>query len=648
MTAIKVIFAFYLLLFQTASILGGAGGSGKVVLNEEEFKDKVYACWLGKTIGGALGMPFEGQREMHNLTFYEPVPREPVPNDDLDIQLLWLKALEERGPKISAHILGEYWLHYVIVDWNEYGIGKKNLLLGIPPPLSGHFRNNWRDSNGAWIRSEIWACLYPGVPQLSARYAFEDACVDHGISEGTYAEVFLAVLESAAFVEREKGELLRIALSYIPKECGVAKSVRTAIDSWEKGLDWRTARARVVEASKETGWFMAPQNVGFVIIGLLYGGDDFGKAICTAVNCGDDSDCTGATVGAIWGILNGQKGIPQKWREPISERIANVAIGGFQPPATLKELTDRVVRMAKIALRAHSAPVVIHPSAHSSPSARKKLPLVDTSAIAELWKRSPYLIEYRLGGMNVSLDFQGEPFIEAGKPKFILLSLDDLNNGKEQLRIECRTKGEVSVSPHIANIRIPGKLRIGLKASKIQEEILKVEVVFISQKGKQLGKIPLTLIGKLTVYDEDFALSKYGVIASSDSELEWEKGCTKRVNDGIIAGEVDFEGKRWHSALTPHPHWVALHLPQPHLLGRVIIHFADPQGHPVDFDGEISSDGEVWETIFRVRGYGETRRFEWKAEEPILMKHFRFLIYKSSSRVWEDAAQVSEIELLPR
>jgi hypothetical protein len=88
-------------------------------------------------------------------------------------------------------------------------------------------------------------------------------------------------------------------------------------------------------------------------------------------------------------------------------------------------------------------------------------------------------------------------------------------------------------------------------------------------------------VGRISVNKNDFALAKYGVTATSDSELDWEKGCTSKVNDGIIAGENDFEGKRWHSALTIHPHWVALHLPKERELGRVIIHFADPKGHPL-------------------------------------------------------------------
>ena len=129
-------------------------GKGPVVtLSEAEFRDKVHACWLGKNIGGTVGMPVEGRREMHSFTFYEPVPEKPAANDDLDLAILWMKALSERGIRIDARVLGEYWLEYVCVDWNEYGVGKANMRDGFPPPLSGQFRNErWRDSKGAWIR----------------------------------------------------------------------------------------------------------------------------------------------------------------------------------------------------------------------------------------------------------------------------------------------------------------------------------------------------------------------------------------------------------------------------------------------------------------------------------------------------------------
>ena len=88
-----------------------------VTLNEAEFRDRVLACWQGKCVGGTLGMPVEGQHGPHQLTYYQQFKRgekvaNPAPNDDLDLQILWLKALEERG-RVDARILGEYWLKYL-------------------------------------------------------------------------------------------------------------------------------------------------------------------------------------------------------------------------------------------------------------------------------------------------------------------------------------------------------------------------------------------------------------------------------------------------------------------------------------------------------------------------------------------------------
>ena len=39
-------------------------------LNRDEFRDRVLGCWTGKNIGGTLGAPFEGIREMPELDFY--------------------------------------------------------------------------------------------------------------------------------------------------------------------------------------------------------------------------------------------------------------------------------------------------------------------------------------------------------------------------------------------------------------------------------------------------------------------------------------------------------------------------------------------------------------------------------------------------
>jgi len=436
-------------------------------LNEAEFRDKVYACWLGKNIGGTLGMPFEGRREPNDVTFYTNVRTgEPAANDDLDLQILWLKAMQDHGGKVEARILADYWLRHVPVDWNEYGVCKTNLKRGILPPLSGEFNNaQWKNSNGAWIRSEIWACLAPGSPGLAARMAREDACVDHGSAEGTYAEIFTASLESAAFVEHDRDKLIAYGLSMIPEDCRVAKAVGRAVLSKQEGRDWKGAREDVIRETDDTGWFQAPRNVAFTIIGWLFGDNDFGKSICIAINCGDDTDCTGATLGSIFGIIGGMKAIPDRWREPIGDGIRTVAIAGIPVPADLRELTDSTVAMSKRVLRMNGMPVTISEAPTAIRNA-DRLMSAGAKSVRSLWNLSPYQIDWTEPGFKVTLDYAGDPVLKPGGRRKLLVSVLNLSDQKKdaEIRLADLTSGW---SHHVQ----PSEFQTLPKAGAVQFEI---------------------------------------------------------------------------------------------------------------------------------------------------------------------------------
>ncbi len=134
--------------------------------------------------------------------YLQDLTGEPVPNDDLDLQLVWLNAAEKYKDRLNSRILGEYWLSYITPNPEEYGGCKANLERGVLPPLSSWVNNLYKYSNGGFIRSEIWACLAPGHPEIAVKYAQMDAEVDHA-GEGIYAEIFCAAMESAVFVEND-------------------------------------------------------------------------------------------------------------------------------------------------------------------------------------------------------------------------------------------------------------------------------------------------------------------------------------------------------------------------------------------------------------------------------------------------------------
>ncbi len=308
--------------------------------------DKIYACWLGKNIGGTLGTPVEGRMEVMDLTWYPRLdPNGALPNDDLDLQLLNLHAVEQYGVRLGASQIAAEWTEHCYFPWDEYGHAGTAMRLGFKPPFSGMFDNHFVNCMGSPIRSEIWAAVAAGNPRLAAYFAWQDAVVDHAGGEGVFGEIFNAALEAAAYESQDVPALIREALTYIPTTSRVHGAVSLMLAEYEKGSALLDARAAVLAAFGSHNFTDAPQNIAFELAGLLWGAD-FEDAILKVVNLGYDTDCTVATCGAILGILYGRAGIPDKWSAPIGDAIqVSAAIRGFRAPADLAELTDRCLKV---------------------------------------------------------------------------------------------------------------------------------------------------------------------------------------------------------------------------------------------------------------------------------------------------------------
>lgn len=310
------------------------------------YREKMKACWLGKSIGGTLGGPNEGFRGLLDMNYYDPVPADMLPNDDLDLQVLWACVMNKMDhPEVDRNILADAWLNHYNFHCNEYGVAIRNLKNGIRPPYSGSHDNHFMSSMGAAIRSELWACLAPGNPELAAAYAYEDACVDHA-GDGIYAEVFLAALESQAFTESDINKLIQTGLALIPSSSALYQAIVNTCN-WHKNIgQWKAVREEILSlyhnADNITDVMM---NVPFIVLALLEGSGDFGKTICIANNCGMDTDCTAATAGSIMGIIN-PSGISREWLAPIGGKLVlSDVISGITPPETIEDFCDIVASL---------------------------------------------------------------------------------------------------------------------------------------------------------------------------------------------------------------------------------------------------------------------------------------------------------------
>jgi hypothetical protein len=158
--------------------------------------------------------------------------------------------------------------------------------------------------------------------------------------------MFWAAVESAAFVVKDPIELIRIGLAMIPPACNISRVVREAVWCSQHGVRCDDARERIVAVYGNEQPCNAIVNHGFTILGWLYG-QDFGDRLCKAVNCGYDTDCTGATLGAVLGIIEGTGGIPSEWSDPIGlDIVLHEFTGDCGVPRTLDELTDRTIALA--------------------------------------------------------------------------------------------------------------------------------------------------------------------------------------------------------------------------------------------------------------------------------------------------------------
>ena len=311
--------------------------------------DKVYGCWLGKNIGGTLGGPVEGKMELMNYTFYtQQFNGCPMENDDLDLQLLNLHAIEQYGINITSRQLATEWKSHVFFNMDEYALFLSNARKGVQTPISGYFNNEFTDCMGSPIRSEIWAVLAPGNPELAAYFAYQDAIVDHAGGEGVFGEVFFAALESMAFENDNLEEITLKALTFIPKDCITALAINSLIDYYKSGVSWIDARQSLIDKYGTPNFCFAPLNIAFTMLGLFYG-KDFSDKLLKCLNCGYDTDCTAATAGSMLGIMYGADSIPQKWIDPIGTSIKTCPqVNGFKIPKDITELTERSIKAQKI------------------------------------------------------------------------------------------------------------------------------------------------------------------------------------------------------------------------------------------------------------------------------------------------------------
>ncbi len=472
-------------------------------ITEKDYYDKAYACWLGKCIGGTLGRPLQGKRGPHHLTFYRPMPFRAAENDGLDLQLVWLHALRERGIDLTSRDLAAKYLEHVIYWFDEYRFARSNFKKGLAPPLSGWFNNWFKNSLRSPIRSEIWALIAPGSPKTAVSYAYQDAIIDH-TDEGVYGELFLAAMESAAFVLSDPGRLLKIGLSVIPPDCRVSQAVRDVMELHRNRASGEEGRRRLMEKHGSPNGADVAQNIGVVALSLLYGGGDFERGILMAANCGLEADCNAGTAGALLGIIGGRDGIPVKWQAPIKGRITpGHGIVGFEPPADIEILAEQTLQLAKIVSERRGTGVSI------ASSKVKRRPSVPSDFGEDL---SPIVIseddklteQYNLGAAVLKVRYNGSPTVGYDSPAEMDITIHNATEKAIEGHVEFTVPWGWQIEPpdgfdfSIKKKGKPASQKVTIRVDEKNARLLPVNPVqaHVGVKGQQPVTVSLSLLGQ--------------------------------------------------------------------------------------------------------------------------------------------------------
>jgi ADP-ribosylglycohydrolase len=114
---------------------------------------------------------------------------------------------------------------------------------------------------------------------------------------------------------------------------------------YEEIRDFESAIDRLYELYGRYHWVHTINNAALVTAALLYSEGDYERGITYAVAGGWDTDCNGATVGSILGVIHGADRLPEKWIAPLRNTI-RTSLRGFDR-TTFPELAARTVTLAQ-------------------------------------------------------------------------------------------------------------------------------------------------------------------------------------------------------------------------------------------------------------------------------------------------------------
>ena len=330
----------------------------KKMPDADTLREKILGAWYGRICGCLLGKPVEGVKYAELTDFLKTSGNYPMTRyicrKDIDREGIRTSCLADElefAPwdddtnyvVLAQHVIETYGRDFtprdVIISWQEkqaltsYFTAEKVALVNFTnnyqPPVSAIYKNPFREWIGAQIRGDYFGYINPGNPEMAAEMAWRDASISH-VKNGIYGEMFVSAMLACAAVTDNMRDVIFGGLAEIPATSRLYESIVRLVARFDAGVSKEEAFADIHATWNDRDgheWCHTISNALVVVASLLYGEYDYGRSICMSVETGFDTDCYGATVGSILGMLLGEKGIGEEWKAP-THGILDTTISG--------------------------------------------------------------------------------------------------------------------------------------------------------------------------------------------------------------------------------------------------------------------------------------------------------------------------------
>ena len=434
-------------------------------ITHEAYLDAVTGAMIGKAIAGNIGAPFEGDKIEMAIPFTESLIDPTRPNDDLDLQVLWLDVVEEKGADFTSRDLLERFLDCCDYSPGEYAVMRKNGEKKIWPPYSGAFCNDiYREGMGCPIRADIWGALAVGNPALASDFAYRDGTLDHA-GESVIAEQFIAMLEAESFFEKDLEKLIDLTLPKIPAESKFAGMVKFIVSLTKECDSVSAIRQKILFRYGNPDCTNMFQNVGITLAALLLGKGEVIPTVMMCLNSGFDTDCTTGIAGAVLGFLQGAEKTKKAYG--VDDSVCyGLGVRSKARSGLIVDLASEIVSVGETFVSTGVNPCAAIENAPESALAFK----------------APEKI-------RITFLYDGDPSIAPGEHKSGCVKIENRSDAEEALSLTLTTKSEVEAALLETRVNVPphGEAAVKASFSLAKETELVPDCFFFTVKAASRG-----------------------------------------------------------------------------------------------------------------------------------------------------------------